>query len=392
MTRLRVAFVDHTAVLGGGEHSLIEIVSHARDFEPVVILGDEGPLVDELAVRGIGAVVTPLDPTSGGLRQMSAARRLGEVALTVPRWGAALARSLAEHDVDLVVANSLRAGLASTLATRRLGLPLVWVVRDRITRDYLGATQHLVARTALRAFPDLIVANSNATASTCPDPSRVTVIPPSVRPLRVTTDRSGGATEFAMVARLAPWKGQDRTVRAFARAFPDGPERLRLVGGPLFGETDYEDDVRRLVDELGLSDRVTMTGHVADVAPALDGVDVVVHATRLPEPFGRSIVEAMSAGIPVVVEDVGGPADIVSDRDDGLVVPHGDESALVAAMIELAADPGLRARLGGNAVVTSRRYAPETLEAAWVDAFERATAPARDRPTRDRRAAAGADR
>jgi glycosyltransferase involved in cell wall biosynthesis len=84
-------------------------------------------------------------------------------------------------------------------------------------------------------------------------------------------------------------------------------------------------------------------------------MDVAVHASIVPEPFGQVVVEAMAAGLPVVAVDGGGPAEIVTHELDGLLYPAGDVDVLAARLRRLAADAPLRARLGQAA----RRRAEE---------------------------------
>jgi len=160
------------------------------------------------------------------------------------------------------------------------------------------------------------------------------------------------------VGRLTPWKGQHVLLEAMARAFPDGPEQAWLVGDAMFGETGYADRLRGLVTSLGLTGRVELRGFRQDVWPELAAVDVVVHASITPEPFGQVVIEGMAAGRPVVAANAGGPAEIVTDGVDGLLVPPDDVDALAAALRRLRDDGGLRDRLAAAGVATAARYTP----------------------------------
>jgi glycosyltransferase involved in cell wall biosynthesis len=162
-----------------------------------------------------------------------------------------------------------------------------------------------------------------------------------------------------MVGRLAPWKGQDVFLAAFARSFPaGGVERAVLVGAPLFGEEGYEADLHRLAAELGIADRLEMTGFRDDVSAELARLDVLVHASVIPEPFGQAVVEGMAAGLPVIATEAGGPAEVITNGVDGLLVPPDDRAALAAALRRLSNDPDLRARLGAAARQRARAYGP----------------------------------
>jgi glycosyltransferase involved in cell wall biosynthesis len=105
------------------------------------------------------------------------------------------------------------------------------------------------------------------------------------------------------------------------------------------------DELRATVTRLGLGERVGFVGVVDDVAAAMRSLDVVVHASTRPEPFGRVIVEAMAVGRPVVVSFAGGVTEIVEADHTALVHAPGDWRALRDAIVRLADDVSLRARL-----------------------------------------------
>ncbi len=239
----------------------------------------------------------------------------------------------------------------------------VWALRDRLRHEYLSGPALTVARLGLAVGPDVIVANSLTTAATCPRWRPVVVIPPSVTPLVIRRGRSDEPLSVAVVGRLAPWKGQLHTLAAFVEAFADGPETLRFVGGALFGEDAFEAELRYRSRVLG--SRVTFSGHVADVGSELSGTHVLVHSSRLTEPFGRSVVEGMGAGLAVVAMNAGGPAEVISDGVDGLLVAPDDGHALAGALTRLRSDIGFRERLGAAGIGTAKAYEPERLAESW---------------------------
>ena len=97
-------------------------------------------------------------------------------------------------------------------------------------------------------------------------------------------------------SRLAPWKGQHVLLQALVRT---SAVHCLIVGDALLGEDAYAANLRTMVDELGLSDRVHSLGHRNDIPELMRAVDVVVHPSIDPEPFGRTLVEAMLAGVPI---------------------------------------------------------------------------------------------
>jgi glycosyltransferase involved in cell wall biosynthesis len=216
-----------------------------------------------------------------------------------------------------------------------------------------------------------VIANSRATLATLEGlRGPVAVIPEPVRhqAFGARTPRNCGPFVAAMVGRIASWKGQDVFLRAFAEAFPEGAERAVIIGAPLFGEEEYERSIRALVDRLGLWERVELRGFSEDVAAELAEVDALVHASVIPEPFGRVIVEGMAAGLPVIAAGAGGPDEIVTDGIDGLLYPPGDAGSLAARLRRVATDPALATRLGAAGVERARAFSPE-LAATETSAF-----------------------
>jgi glycosyltransferase involved in cell wall biosynthesis len=138
----------------------------------------------------------------------------------------------------------------------------------------------------------------------------------------------------------------------------------RVVGAALFGEYDYAASLRDLASELGVSDRVEFVGFVPAVGTELARLDVLVVPSLVPEGFGLTVIEGMAAGLPVVAPDAGGPADIVTDGVDGVLVPPGDAVALASALRRLASDPPTRQRLGDAARRRAADFTPARSAAA----------------------------
>ena len=375
--RFRVAYVGHTAVASGGELALVRLLGGLSDVEPHVLLGADGPLVTQLKRRGVEVEVLPLDPRAGKVaRQVVRPGRLPLAAvLATVRYVWRLSRRLKELDPDIVHTNTLKAAVYGGLAGRLARVPVVWHIRDRIAPDYLPRSAVIAVRLLARFVPAAIIANSQATRRTLGRPRRLIAVVPSpvvydaVEPEDWTGDPPEGPLVVGIVGRLAAWKGQDVFVRAFAEAFPEGDERALIVGGALFGEDDYATELLALVDELGLSERVELTGHVDDVPAQLERMHLVVHASVLPEPFGQVVVEAMAAGRAVIASAEGGPLEIIRSGVDGVLVAPGDVAALAEAMRRLATDPQERDRLGQAARASVERFAPERVGRQVEDVY-----------------------
>ncbi|MHB8185478.1 MAG: glycosyltransferase family 4 protein [Dermatophilaceae bacterium] len=367
---MRVVYLDHTAVLSGGELALARLLPALDGVEPHVILADNGPLAGRLQDAGVSVEVLAMASVARQVRRdrIRASRLpLGSVVATAA-YVVRLARRLRRLRPDLAHTNSLKAALYGGLAARLAGVPVVWHIRDRITDDYLPPAAVWLVRALARWVPAGVIANSQSTLDTLgPLPCPTAVVPSPIDPAlleRPRPQRGDRPFTAAMVGRLAPWKGQQVFLEAFAKAFPTGPECALVVGGALFGETDYERELSALTARLGLTDRVEFTGHVDDVAAELDRADVLVHASVIPEPFGLVVVEAMAAGLPVIAADAGGPAEVITHGVDGLLYAAGDREVLSSMLAYARKEKEtLAVRLGTEARVTAQRFAPTEVAA-----------------------------
>ncbi len=163
--------------------------------------------------------------------------------------------------------------------------------------------------------------------------------------------------------RLESQKGFDLLIRAWETVGARHPDwRLRIYGsGP------RRDDLRRMILERGLYDRVFLMGRTRRMGEALAAGSLFVLSSRF-EGFGMVIVEAMSKGLPVVSFDCPrGPGEIIRPGRDGILVPEQDVEGLASGILELVEDEPARRRLGAAAVENARSYAVASIAERWED-------------------------
>ncbi len=170
-----------------------------------------------------------------------------------------------------------------------------------------------------------------------------------------------GKLQLAAMGRLAPQKGFDLLIDAFAQAAEDRPDWSLVI----LGEGPERKHLEEQIQSRGLQGRVRLLGWVADPNAVLRDCDAFVLSSRF-EGFPNALLEAMALGLPAVAVDCpSGPADIIRDEVDGLLVPLGDVPALTTALRRLMCDEKLRHRLGREAVQVVERFSSERYYARW---------------------------
>lgn len=355
-----VLFVDHASGLGGAERSLLLLLAHLdRAVVQPELATVGGPVADAAVALGV-----PVHHVA-----MPRLRRSATVGVDVWHGANALADVALRRGARLIHANTVRAALYSALAARIAGIPWLWHMRDFWLSETEpshggldGMLKRLLGRSALR-----VVANSRAVAAHLPTAS--TVIHNGIDLATFDPSQEGCAFRqqwaippdaplVGMVGRLRPWKGQDQFLRMGARVAARRPDaRFVIVGGnPLHEEANrYTKELRRLAESVGLRDRLTFTGQLDDVRPALAAMQLMVHAGQ-PEPFGLVTVEAMAMAKPVVAFRHGATPELIEDGISGLLAAPNDGGALARHVLALLNDDAQRERLGRAARARAERY------------------------------------
>lgn len=381
---MKVLYVNHTGQVSGAERSLLELVRGASPMVSPIVACPDGPLVDALRdtditrvpIRGVGASLK-LHP-----------RHTGVAVRDIARSAHAIQAAARRHAVSVVHANSIRAGLLTTVIPARHRPPTIVHLRDRLPRSRIS---NLTLRLIGRA--DLLIANSHYTAESLTEaraacPQRVIGNPVDLERFnpdrldRPTSRASFGIAEgdyvALLLAQITPWKGQEEAIRAVAHVRARRPEvKLLLAGSAKFvtkatryDNRAYLERLHRLVDALHLREHVRFLGECDEVPSLLRASDTLL-IPSWEEPFGRSMIEAMAMRVPVIATTVGGPAEVITRNFDGLLVPPRDPSAWAEALVGLIEEPALHARLAHNGYARAREFGTdrhvEQLLRAYVD-------------------------
>lgn len=382
---MRILYLNHTALISGAEHSLLTLLEGLpADVEPFLAC-PPGQLATAARAAAIPVIEVPGTDGSLKLHPWHTSRALvdlGRAALSVR----AAARRIG---ADLIHANTIRAGLVASAVARVGGPPVVAHVRDRLPP---GAVSDATLRALVRGAR-VVIANSRYTASRIP-PGRaeVRVIPNPVNLDRFAPASGDSAATrsslgidpsdfvLAVIGQITPWKGQDVAVQVAGELSGSTPPvRLLLAGSAKFTSTAtrfdnraYIGELRDLIAGLGLDDTVVFLGERDDVPDILAATDLVL-VPSWEEPFGRAVIEAMAMGVPVIATDVGGPAEIIRDGIDGLLLPPRRPEVWAGAVRSLIAEPDRRREMGRRGREHAvARFGVERHVQAVLEAYERA--------------------
>ncbi len=182
-----------------------------------------------------------------------------------------------------------------------------------------------------------------------------------------------GTVRVGMVATYGRWKGQEIFLRAASelmREMPGVPVRFYIVGGPIYttrGSQFTREELIGMARDLGIAKHVGLVPFQSDPVSVYRSLDIVVHTSTQPEPFGLTIAEAMACGRPVIVSAAGGASELFRDGVDGIGVRPGDVKGLADAIAKLVDSRERRAEMSEKARQTAtsrfdrRRLGPALL-------------------------------
>ncbi|MCB0981032.1 MAG: glycosyltransferase family 4 protein [Acidimicrobiaceae bacterium] len=308
------------------------------------------------------------------------------VAALARRVGAAAIVGIQQRDRAVALRAARRVGVPGlvTLQNRHIfwGAPPVRLVKRRYYQWHLRhataavcVSDH-VGREAVQRFglpPAKVHVVRNAVA---PFPTVAPEVAAAVR----AEFAAEGRVLLASVGRIDRQKAQDVLLAALAMLPPSSLQRLRvvLVGGTTMGArsgtaTAFLAELEAGAERLGLQDVVRFSGFRSDVAAVLAAADAYVQPSRW-EGFPLALLEAMTAGLPVVATEGAGRPDGFVDGTHGWIVPSEDPGALAAALERmLALTAGERREMGAaDAALVAAAYRVEDMTRGFVDVVERA--------------------
>lgn len=241
-----------------------------------------------------------------------------------------------EQAVDLVLINGPRVLPAAS----GLAVPTIFYAHSFLSKRYT----RILAAWSLRRSSAWVIAASRSVARTfeaLPGLQQVRVVYTGVADCFARAEQAAHL-RIGLIGRIAPEKGQLAFIEA-ARLCP-GIQFL-LYGSARAADSDYERDVQEEASKAG----VEIRGWVANPSDAYRELDIVAVPSISPDAAPRVVLEALSAGKPIVAFPSGGIPEFIQNGKTGILTASGTPEALAVAIRSLASDPELRAELSQNA-------------------------------------------
>ena len=382
--RRKICFLAVATHWGGAEKSLFELVMEVQRQGQLQLQGqgqgqgrptlgwvllpkEEGPLVDALRKEGLSYKVIPMPPSFLRISRSQPWRSLFLACVSLPGvllYLIQVVRALREADPSVIHTTGLKCHYLSALMKPWVRAKVLWHLRD----IYPPGLNRSCLRALGRWMKIQIIANSEATARAFGGGTQeIPVVYNGLDPeqyfprpnarFRDLLQISSATPVIGLVGVFSRWKGQLEFIEMAKRLTAAGVDaRFVLIGDSIYDTlTDggvaggFRKELEDRVRLLGLSERFHFTGFDQDVVGALNGLDILVHASLKPEPFGRVVLEAMACGIPVVAARDGGIPEFVEDRKTGVLYSPGNIEEMSLAVQELISHPDQRAALAREA-------------------------------------------
>jgi glycosyltransferase involved in cell wall biosynthesis len=316
---VKILFVEQFSELGGGQQCLLDLLPAVvdRGWSAVVAAPGAGPLFERARFAGAETATIELGPYASGHKTAADTVRFLSDTGRLRDW-------IDRQDADLIYLSAPRPLVAAALGAR--GRPVIFHAQHFFGRKYAIS----VANWAIRRARATVIADSKYVAAQY-TPERLHIVYNGVIEIPFTPHEF--KRRIGIIGRIAPMKGQTDFLRAAACIATQWPDaRFVICGEPMFSGDQYMEEVRRLVADLP----VDFLGWRDDIGAVLTGLDMLVVPSTAAEATTRVILEAFSAGVPVVAYSIGGIPEIVHDGEDGFLVPECEPAALARKILAVA--------------------------------------------------------
>jgi glycosyltransferase involved in cell wall biosynthesis len=375
---VRLAIVNHHGdTAAGAEHALLHFVERLpAGIEPIFFFFEDGRFVQEMRARYAAVHIVPMSSRVARTRRSRLSlTAIGDTVDLIRRLSQALGRA----QPDLVLTNTMKAHIAGSIAAKLLGIACVNYVHDSV--DGFGRTL-LVAVSRICAVERMTCSKSVAAMLNIA-PTTTVYAPIDVARFVTLPERSEARIALglpdddlavvAIVGRINRWKGHDRFLRIARDVLRDRNAHFAIVGSPVFGcDPEFLHELDALVGD-DIRERVHFVPWQEDMRSVYAAIDVSVNCSER-EPFGRTSLEALASGVPIVCFDDAGISEIRIAGDGAAFVPAGDEGKFADAIRWYLDDPKRLAEAKVGARLSAAAFDAGELDRKFFEVIARAGA------------------
>lgn len=367
MKKVRIMYCEGNidGTIGGSYYSLLFLTAglDRSKYEPVVVFRKDNGLIARYNEAGVQTMVIPhpspmsFDPPG---EKSSLLYRLSYPALRIvqkavnffrflPFAALKLARLLRRERIDLLhLNNSIIRNNEWMLGAQIAGVPAITHERGinnsyhRLSRYYARRLSCVVCisdavRDNLLDKGVIIRRAETIYNGIDPDIMQATSDPAEIR---ATHQVDPNAKLIGVLGNIKEWKGQETAVRAMPLILRQHPDTVcMLVGDVSPSDSYYYERLQALIEELELGDRIVFTGYTNRVPEYLNALDIMLHTSIDPEPFGRVLIEAMSLRKPLIGAAAGAVPEIIDNGVSGYTFDPGNSEDLADKVIRMLDDP-----------------------------------------------------
>lgn len=345
---------------GGVETGTVDLAKYLiKAHHKAVVVSAGGELVDKL--KCLGAVHHCLAVNKKSL-------------FSIARASFELVKIIRREDIQVVHARSRVPAWSAYFAARLANVPLVTTCHGYYSRHTLS---RVMGWGKLVIVPSQIIGRRMIDDFAVPA-ERIRLIPRSVDAENFTfiLPEEKSRTEFviALIARITPIKGHLYFIKAIQRVYRSIPNiKVWIIGTAPKSKFHYKEDLEILVKRLGLAHIVEFLGQRNDIPQLFSKINLLVMASTTHEAFGRVVIEAQAAGVPVVATRVGGVVDIIEDGVDGLLCVPKDSAGMAEAIIRILRDNELSSLLAKNGrLKVLSKFSLERMAKATLEVYQEA--------------------
>jgi glycosyltransferase involved in cell wall biosynthesis len=380
-----VLIFNQSSELYGSDKALLELLENfPMDYNPIVVLEHEGPLKEILLSKGIQVIKAPVMKLTR--KRMSLTGMLGLGADMISGL-IRLRRATRKMDITLVHSNSIAVFMGGFYAFffRKKHL---WHVHEIVEHPKVVANAY---PRFVSMLADRIVFNSRATYDNffrrIPSVEKKSTIVhngvrrgiPATSPDQIAKIRGEkfksveGDIVIGLIGRISRLKGQLLLLESFSELCKKHANvRLVYIGSTPPGQNHFGENLSKRIEELNLTDKVSVLDFKSNLWPYYDAMDIVVVPSTEPESFGLVAAEAMLSLRPVIGSGFGGLTEVIEDGKTGFLFAPGNASDLTTKLEMLISNPALREQFGREGKArTTQLFSPEKYHKGMADAYQK---------------------